>query len=129
MLLLEAAGLYFALVFSAGFALGILRTLWLAPRFGARRAEIGEAPVMLAVSFVATRGVTAFLDLPPDATLRLVIGSLALVFMLAAEFALVLPLRGLTFQRYFSTRDPVAGAVYYASLVAFALMPFAAAHI
>jgi hypothetical protein len=43
--------------------------------------------------------------------------------MLVLEFGLVLRLRGLTVADYISSRDPVSGAVYYLSLVLFALFP------
>jgi len=35
----------------------------------------------------------------------------------------VLALRGLSLREYFATLDPVSGTVYYALLLAFALMP------
>ena len=50
-------------------------------------------------------------------------GVLAGALLLAAEFALVLPLRGLTFEEYFATRDPVAGAAYYAAVLLLVVMP------
>ena len=34
------SGAYFAIVFSIGFALGVVRTLWVAPRVGERAAEL-----------------------------------------------------------------------------------------
>ena len=50
------AGLaYFALVFGAGFMLGVLRGEFLVPRFGERMAELGEMPLMLAVILVSAR--------------------------------------------------------------------------
>jgi ABC-type iron transport system FetAB permease component len=51
-------------------------------------------------------------------------GFVALAFMLIAEFGLVLSLRGMTIGQYFATRDPVSGAVYYAMLLLFALLPY-----
>ncbi len=47
MAILKAGVLYFALVFGAAFVLGTIRTLWVAPRFGTRRAELMETPIML----------------------------------------------------------------------------------
>ena len=44
MQIVKAAVLYFALVFGAGFVLGPIRILWVAPRLGARVAELLEAP-------------------------------------------------------------------------------------
>jgi hypothetical protein len=51
------AGLaYFALVFGAGFVLGVLRVSFLVPRFGERIAELGEMPLMLAVIVIGLIG-------------------------------------------------------------------------
>jgi len=40
MRILKAALAYFALVFGAGFMLGPIRILWVAPRLGERMAEL-----------------------------------------------------------------------------------------
>jgi hypothetical protein len=61
----EAGVLYFALVFGAGFALGTIRTLWVVPRLGTRKAELMEAPIMLVVTIVAARWVVLRFALPP----------------------------------------------------------------
>ncbi len=119
----KAGVLYFVLVFAAGFALGTLRTLVVAPRLGARAAELMEAPVMVAVSFVAARWVVQRLAVPPIWTRRLALGTIALALMLLVEFTFVLRIRGLSLGEYFATRDPVSGAVYYAALALFAVMP------
>jgi hypothetical protein len=115
--------LYFAVVFGAGFMLGTLRILLLVPRIGTRAAELVETPVMIAISWFAARWVVRRLDVPLAARPRLGMGLLALALMLAAEFSLVLRLRGLTLEEYFATRDPVSGAAYYSALVLLALMP------
>ena len=120
---LKAGALYFVLVFGAGFVLGPIRILWLAPRVGERAAELIEEPIMLAVIFLAARWITRRLAVPAAAGARLAMGFAGLALLLAAEFSLVLGLRGLTLADYFAQRDPVAGAVYYAMLGVFALMP------
>ena len=121
--ILRAAAVYFGLVFGAGFVLGTLRTIWITPRLGARIAELGESPVMLAVSVFAARLVVRWFAVPPNWSDRLGMGFLALGLMLVAEVALVLWLRGLSIREYFATRDRVSGTVYYVLLVVFALMP------
>ena len=123
MRILKAGLIYFALVFGAGFVLGPIRLLWLVPRVGERVAELLELPVMLVVIVLAARWVAGRLRLSPAVPGRLAMGGLALALMLAAEFGLVLGLRGLTPAEYFASRDPVSGAAYYASLLVFALMP------
>jgi hypothetical protein len=123
MRILKAGLIYFALVFGAGFVLGPIRLLWLVPRVGERVAELLELPVMLVVIVLAARWVVRRLALPSTAPRRLGMGGLALALMLAAEFGLVLGLRGLTPAEYFASRDPVSGTAYYASLLVFALMP------
>ncbi len=120
---LKSGALYFALVFATGFVLGTVRTLWIAPRIGARAAELIEAPVMLAVSAVGARWIVRRLRVPNTASRRLGMGIIGLVLLVLAEFALVLWLRGLPIRQYLATRDPVLGTVYYFSLAIFAAMP------
>jgi len=118
------AGLcYFALTFGAGFLLGPLRIFLMVPRVGARAAELAELPVMIIVTWLAARWTIRRFRVPLSTGSRLVMGVVAFALLLAAEFALVLPLRGLTLQQYFATRDPVSSVAYYASLVLLALMP------
>jgi len=50
-------------------------------------------------------------------------GFVGLGVLLLVEFTVVLWLRGLTFEDYLATRDPVSGTVYYVMLGVFALMP------
>jgi hypothetical protein len=119
----EAGALYFALVFAVGFVLGAIRTTWIVPRMGARRAELMEMPIMLLVTIIAARWAVLKFAGPPVLSARIGMGCIALVLMLVAEFGLMLSLRGLSITQYLATRDPVSGTVYYAMLVVFAAMP------
>lgn len=121
--ILKAAGLYFLLVFGAGFVLGSIRILFIVPRFGERLAELMEAPLMLIVIVLAARWVVRRFRIPYEVFDRLAVGSVALGLILLLEFTLVLRLRGLSVAEYIQERDPVSGTVYYLMLVIFALMP------
>jgi len=123
MQLVKAGALYFAVVFGAGFVLGAIRTLWVVPRVGERRAELMEMPIMLVVTIWAARWTVVRLAVPPVPTARLGMGCIALVLMLVAEFGFVLWIRRLSIKDYLATRDPVSGTVYYAMLVVFVTMP------
>lgn len=123
MTILKAGAVYFAVVFGAGFVLGTIRTLWVAPRVGTRNAELIEAPIMLAVTIVAARSIVRHLAVPPLVSARLGMGGFALALLLAAEFGLVLWVRRLSLREYFATRDRVSGTVYYVLLGIFAIMP------
>jgi hypothetical protein len=121
---LKIGALYFSAVFGVGFALGTVRTLWIAPRLGSRVAELIEAPVMFLAIILAARtlvGRHAELSVPAQ---WLCAGSFALVLMLLAEFAGALWLRGLSLAQYFAARDPVSSTVYFLLLGVFALLPF-----
>ena len=119
----KAGLLYFFMVFGAGFVLGPVRIIWAEPRFGTRMAELLEMPVMFVVIVLAARWIVGRLAIPPAAASRLGMGFLALALLLAAEFALVLKLRGMTISDYLANRDPVSGTAYYAMQGLFALMP------
>ncbi len=123
MQILKAGVSYFALVFSAGFALGTVRTLWVVPRVGMRLAELAEAPVMLVVTIAAARWIVRYFAIPYLPLARLGMGGIGLSLLLVAEFGLVLWLRGISIREYLATRDPVSGAVYYLLLGMFAVMP------
>jgi pimeloyl-ACP methyl ester carboxylesterase len=120
---LKAGFYYFLVVFAAGFALGTLRAVWLAPAIGERAAQLAETPVMLAVVVAAARWIVRRLALEPRLAPRLGMGLAALACMLAAEFGLVLPLRGASVAQYLEALDPLIGAVYYASLGVMAAAP------
>jgi len=123
MQILKAGVLYFALVFVAGFVLGTVRTLWVVPRVGTRKAELMETPIMLVITIVVARWIVLRLAVPAVASARLGMGCIALLFLLVAEFGFMLRLRKLTIREYFASRDPVAGTVYYVMLAVFAAMP------
>ena len=116
-------GVYFVLVFGAGFLLGIVRVLVLEPRLGTRWAELAEAPVMLAAIVISARYVVRRFPAAQRAS-YLLSGGLALLILIIAEFSVVLGIRGLTISQYFAERDAVAGSVYVAMLVVFAVMPW-----
>ena len=123
MQILKAGVLYFALVFGTGFVLGTIRTLWVVPRVGTRKAELMETPVMLVVTILVARCIVLRLSVPAVASARLGMGGIALILLLVADFGFMLRLRGLTIREYLASRDPVAGTVYYVMLAVFAVMP------
>lgn len=120
---LKAGILYFALVFGVGFVLGPIRVFWVAPHLGERTAELMEAPMMLVVTMLAARWVARRLAVPSTWSSRLGMGGVALGLLLAAEWTLVLWLRGLSIGEYVASRDPVSGTVYIVMLGVFAMMP------
>lgn len=119
----RAGLLYFAAVFAAGSVLGALRALLIAPAVGERAAQLGEMPFMVAAIIAAAVWIVRRLALESRPATRLGMGLIALGCMLAAEFALVLPLRGMTPARYLAGLDPVSAAAYYGALVFMAAMP------
>jgi hypothetical protein len=120
--ILKAALTYFALVFGAGFVLGIVRTLWLVPFVRERTAEFIETPVMLIVVWLSARFIVGRLNEATQVR-RLGIGTLALCLLLLAEWGVVRFLREQSMGEYVATRDPVSGAVYLLALVLFAAAP------
>jgi hypothetical protein len=121
---LKAGGLYFLMVFGAGFVLGTIRQLLLVPRMGEMWAELLEMPLMLAVIVMAARRVVRRLRVPPGLGPRLAMGLTALGLLIGAEIGLVLEVRGIALADYIAGREPVSGTVYLLMLVVYAAMPW-----
>lgn len=66
--MIKASVLYFALVFEAGFVLGVLRTLFVEPRLGKRRAELLEMPFMLVITVLSAGWTMGRLTIPSSAS-------------------------------------------------------------
>ena len=121
--MIKAGLAYFALVFGAGFSMGIVRIPFLVPRFGVRVAELMEMPIMFAVIWFAARWVVRRFALPPSASVGLATGFLALALLLTAELSLAVVVQDQSWAGYIASRDPVSGGVYLAMLIVFAWMP------
>ena len=120
---LKTGLLYFMLVFGAGFVLGPIRILLVAPKVGNRAAELLECPVMILITFVAARWIVVRFGVSKSMPVRLGIGVFALVLLIGAEIAVGMALRGMSLSEVIMNRDPVSGSAYFLSLVLFGLMP------
>lgn len=83
---LRAALLYFALVFTLGTLLGVLRVTVMIPRLGELRAVLVELPVMLVASWFLCRAVLRRIEV--GRALRLPMGAAFFLALMAAELAL-----------------------------------------
>jgi hypothetical protein len=121
---LRAAGLYFLLVFSAGFMLGTVRVLFIVPAVGERAAELLEMPLMLLVVAMAARFIVKKYAVSIHGTRRwLHVGAIAFACMLTADVGAGVSLRGMTVWQALVERDPVSGTAYYLALAFLALAP------
>src|SRR5215475_1797870 len=82
---LKAGLVYFGVVFAAGFILGAIRVLVLVPRLGEMVAVLLETPLMLAVSWFASRWTTKRISVPGEVSPRLLMGMIAFALLMMAE--------------------------------------------
>ncbi len=99
MIIIQAAISYFAIVFVAGFVLGTIRTLIIAPQTGELTAVAMELPLMIAISWWACGVVVHRLKPASEVPSRLAMGLIALALLLVAEVAVSLGL-GLTLRQH-----------------------------
>ena len=126
--ILQAAVLYFLLVFGAGFVLGTGRVLFLVPLLGERAAELLEMPLMLGIMVAAARWLVRHRLDDGRLSSALSVGFIAMGLVLIADLVVGMWLRGLSAAEVFMNRDSVSGTAYYASLLLFAVMPAILAH-
>src|ERR1051325_1583645 len=119
---ITAGVIYAILVFLIGFILGVIRVLLIVPRLGEPAAVLIETPIILAVSWVVCRWCVDWLDVRRRIGARSIMGVLAFVALLTAEFGL----GGLAFGRslveQFATYGSVTGDIGLTAQI-FALFP------
>lgn len=122
---LAAGGIYFAVVFGIGFALGTVRVLITGPRLGETAAVLLEVPVIVTASwFVAKWCVTRF-AVPSGAVERLTMGFVAFCLTMLAELAMSILLFNHTVSEHFATYSHLPGLVGLMAQLLFALLPYA----
>ena len=112
-----------AVVFAAGFALGVLRTLLVAPRFGDLPAVALELPVMLAISWVVCGKVLSRFEVPSDTASRFSMGAVAFGLLMFAEITLSVGLFGRSMSEHFDALTTTHGLLGLTGQVLFGLMP------
>lgn len=120
---LKAGALYFALVFAAGFVLGAIRTLLLAPRVGDFAAVAIELPVMLAVAWLACGAVLRWVKPGQGIAAHAVMGLVAFALLMAAELALSLALGAPSIAAWLVGLTSSPGLLGLAGQIAFAIFP------
>lgn len=122
--LLLTAALYFTLVFGTAFILGVIRELWLVPRWGATAGIAIEAPVLLIVMVAAARyalGWTNFLRW--HLWTRLAIGLFALALQQTGDVLVAVFLQGMSLSGYLLDFGTPRGAIYLFLLAALVVVP------
>ncbi len=120
---LAGAGLYFAATFAAGFALGAVRTLLVAPTLGEMAAVLAEIPVMLAIAWLVCGRVTRLCGVGPGYEQRAAMGLAAFGLLVAAEFALGSFGFGKTLGEQLQRYETPEGAFGLAAQMAFGAFP------
>jgi hypothetical protein len=83
------AGTAYAIaLFLLGSALGVVRVLVLEPPIGRLDATVLELPLILGFAWLVSGSVIQQAEIPPRAPDRLLMGGLALLLLLGAEFAI-----------------------------------------
>jgi hypothetical protein len=118
-----AALLYFAGAFLLGALLGAVRILALAPRLGETTAVLLELPLMLGACWALAGGIARRCRLGAAPGPRLLMGSLALLLLLAAEVALGALVLGKPLARILADWQATPGLIGLAGQVLFALLP------
>ena len=116
------SGLYFTIVFGAGFILGPIRVLMLEPRLGTRIAELIEMPVMLLVIWAAAGWISQRFTQDLSASEQFSVGALAVISVLIADTSVGVFLREVTVAEVFLRRDAVSSIAYYGLLALCAIL-------
>ena len=119
---LIAGAAYFAAVFVAGFALGVLRTTVVTPAIGRLAAVALELPLVLAIAWIACGALLR--RLPLSRAEALMMGAAAFVLLMNAELALDVLLFGRRPAEHLALYTRPAYLLGLAGQLGFALVPW-----
>lgn len=120
--IVAAAIAYLAPVFGLAFVLGVVRSLWLAPRLGEVGAVLVEVPLILGFAWVVGARVLRRRPLPGRAA-RAAMGLLALLMLLGLELALGRLAFGRPLSAILAAMATPAGLIGLAGQIGFGLIP------
>lgn len=112
---------YYAIVFAIAFALGVARTLMIAPAIGVTAAVLFEVPVLIMVSWLATRRLLR--RHPLSLSHRALMGAVAFALTMASESILAYLLRGQDIAAWVAEVARPLGLVGLAGQIVFGIMP------
>ncbi|MEQ1697714.1 MAG: hypothetical protein ABL901_17925 [Hyphomicrobiaceae bacterium] len=119
---LKAGFAYFGVVFGAGFALGVLRTLVVIPRVGELTAVLLELPVILSLSWIASRWLVATFAVD-GLSARLMMGAVAFALTMAGEIGVSVLALGRTVGEHFASFQSGLALLGLAAQIVFGLIP------
>jgi len=112
---------YVAAVFAAGFVLGVLRTLVLAPRLGELAAVLTELPLILTIAWLVCTRILRHWPLSAPAAVGM--GAIAFLLLMGAEAALSMLLAGRTLAEHLALYTQWAHRAGLVGQLMFALFP------
>jgi hypothetical protein len=124
MAVIWAACLYLLMAFAAGFALGMIRALWIAPGIGETAAVFIELPVMVAVCWFACRAAIGWVRPSARAGPRIAMGAAWFVGLQGLEAVTAMVLRGWSMADWAQSLASPAGVAGLAAMMACAAFPW-----
>ena len=118
---LVAGAIYFAAVFAAGFVLGVLRTLFVAPVLGPMGAVMVELPLILTLAWIVSARILRRRLL--RGTEAIVMGASAFTLLMLAEAGVSVGLGGRSLAQHLALYAEAPHLLGLAGQLAFACIP------
>ena len=124
----RSGSIYFLVTLGSGFVFEIIRLQVVALHISNKLAGMLEIPNTLLATIIGARWAVDQFTLPPLPGIRLGVGLVALALWLLGEWAVVLPLHGLTLSESFASPEPITGIAPIGALAVLVVMPFLAGY-
>ena len=125
----RAGPAYFAAVFAAGFVLGTIRVVAFVPRFGETASVLLEAPVILAVSWMASAWATRKFRVSNTALPRLLMGAVAFSLLMLAELGVSVFIFDRSIEDHLAQYRSLPGLIGLFAQIVFAFFPLMQRHL